>query len=120
MDTPMLVIWSVALMILPVFLVVIVAYFNIQAERMRAAEEATRAPEAAAARAEHLVSAEPRFFAKPGSAVPRRRIGRAVVVQIEDYLARERAAVDYFVTSPSPETLCRGSETFAMRQAAAK
>ncbi len=48
---------------------------------------------------------------------PRGFIGRAVVVQIEDYLARERAAVDDFVTSPSVERLCRGSETFAMRKA---
>lgn len=122
MPTPVLVALLVALMIMPLFLILIVNYLSIEAERRaRAAEEAVRARQAEeAARAEELVIREPRFFAKPGSANPKMPVGRAVVVQIEDYLARERAAADDFVTSPSVETLCRASETFAMRKAAMK
>lgn len=110
MPTPVLVTLLIALMIVPTFLMLIVGYLNIEAKRRtRAAEEGNLA--------EELVR-EPRFFAKPGSVDPKVRVGRAVVVQIEDYLARERAAADEFVTSPSVETLCRASETFAMRKAA--
>lgn len=121
MSTPVLVALLVTLMIVPLCLILIVNYLSIEAERARAAEEAVRARQAEeAARAEELVIREPRFFAKPGSANPKMPVGRAVVVQIEDYLARERAAADDFVTSPSVETLCRASETFAMRKAAMK
>jgi hypothetical protein len=114
MDTIVLLTLSIFLMVVPLAAVLIVAYFSIRAQQSRAAEEEARAAE------ELLMATEPRFFVRPGAAKPKERIGRAVVVQIEDYLARERAAVDHFVTSPSVETLCRGSETFAMRNAARK
>jgi hypothetical protein len=120
MPTPVLTALLVALMIVPLFLMLIVGYLSIEAKRRaRVAEEAVRARQAEEGNlAEELVVREPRFFAKPGSADPKVRVGRAVVVQIEDYLARERAAAEEFVTSPSMETLCRASETFAMRKAA--
>jgi hypothetical protein len=121
MPTPVLTALLVALMIVPLFLMLIVGYLSIEAKRRtRAAEEAVRARTEEGNLAEELVIREPRFFAKPGSVDPKVRVGRAVVVQIEDYLARERAAADEFVTSPSVETLCRASETFAMRKAAMK
>ena len=121
MPTTVLTALLVALMIVPLFLVLMVGYLSIEAKRRaREAEEAVRARQAEEGNlAEELIK-EPRFFAKPGSVDPKVRVGRAVVVQIEDYLARERAAADEFVTSPSVETLCRASETFAMRKAAMK
>ena len=108
-----------ALTVLVFFLIVPLLVILVAAASAGAAARHTGEAEAAA-RSEEPVITGPRFFARPGSTKPKERIGRAVVVQIEDYLQRERAAVDHFVTSPSVETLCRGSKAFEMRKAAVK
>jgi len=105
-----------ALTLLIFFLVVPLLVVLIAAGSAGMAARQTDAADAAGS--EESVITGPHFFAKPGSTKPKERIGRAVVVQIEDYLEKEQAAVDRFVTSPSIETLCRGSKAFAMRKAA--
>jgi hypothetical protein len=107
--------------LLALTLLVVFAIVPLLAVLIAAASAGRHTGEAdAAARSGVPVITDPRFFARPGSTKPKERVGRAVVVQIEDYLERERAAVDHFVTSPSVETLCRGSKAFEMRKAAVK